>query len=156
MKEVKIAIWGNGKLKDLVRDYLLWCGGIEFEKLSYTVSEALYWIDPKSKIINYNIRPGKIIGEKEYYNLGRGYYYDEYKVSIKDCQNIEDIANTDIINNIVPRFEEGQDVILKRLGIKFKITGIKIKKPGEWGYLLSDCPDDIIWDEESLEPITEE
>ena len=154
MKEVKIAIWGNGKLKDLVRDYLLWCGGIEFEKYSYTISEALYWIDPKSKIINYSIRPSKISGEREYYNLG--YYDDEYKISIKNCQEIENIAETDIINNIVPRFKGGQDVILKRLGIKFKITGVKIKKPGEWGYLLSDCPDDIIWDEESLEPITEE
>ena len=150
MKEVKIAIWGNGKLKDLVRNYLLWCGGIEFERYSYTVSEALYWINPKSKFINYCIRPSKTEG---YYKLG--YYDDEYKISIKNCLEIENIAETDIIN-IVPRFEEGQDVILKRLGIKFKITGIKIKKPGEWGYLLSDCPDDIIWDEESLEPITEE
>lgn len=154
MKEVKIAIWGNSKLKDLVRDYLLWCGGREFEKFSYTISDALYWINPKTKIIDYDIRPSKRrIGEREYYSL-RG-YDDEYKISIKNCLEIENIAETDIIN-IVPRFEEGQDVILKRLGIKFKITGIKIKKPGEWGYLLSDCPDDIIWDEESLEPITEE
>lgn len=154
MKEVKIAVWGNSKLKDLVRDYLLWCGGIEFERFSYTISDALYWIDPKTKVIDYIIRPRKIIGEREYYILG--YYDDEYKILVKDCQEIEDIADTDIINNIVPRFKIGQSVVLKRLGIKFKITGVKIKKPGEWGYLLSDCPDDIIWDEESLEPITEE
>lgn len=149
MKEVKIAIWGNGNLREYVRNYLLYCGGREFETFSYTVSEALYWIDPETKIINYNIRPSKT---EEYYKLG--YFSDEYKISIKDCQDIEDIIET--VFKFSPQFKEGQDVILKRLGIKFKITGIKIKKPGEWGYLLSDCPDDIIWDEESLEPITEE
>ena len=148
-KEVEIAIWGNGNLKEYVRNYLLWCGGREFETFSYTISEALYWIDPKTKIINYNIRPSKTEG---YYNLGY-YSSDEYKISIKDCQNIENIIET---IKFSPQFEVGEDVILKRLGIKFKITGIKIKKPGEWGYLLSDCPVDIIWDEESLEPITEE
>ena len=147
-KEVEIAIWGNGNLKEYVRNYLLWCGGREFETFSYTISEALYWINPKTKIINYNIRPGKTEG---YYKLG--YYSDEYKISIKDCQNIENIIET---IKFSPQFEVGKDVILKRLGIKFKITGIKIKKPGEWRYLLSDCPVDIIWDEESLEPITEE
>ena len=147
MKEVKIAIWGNDNLKEYVRNYLLYCGGREFKTISYTVSDALYWIDPESKNINYNIRPSKTEG---YYKLG----YGEYKISIKDCQNIEDIIETVI--EFSPQFKGGQDVILKRLGIKFKITGIKIKKPGEWGYLLSDCPDDIIWDEESLESITEE
>lgn len=149
MKEVKIAIWGNSGLRKYVRNYLLWCGGKELESLSYSLNNALYWIDPETKIINYNIRPSKTEG---YYILG----HNNYKISVKDCQEIENIAKTDIINNIIPQFKVGQDVVLKRLGIEFKITGIKIKKPGEWGYLLSDCPDDIIWDEESLEPITEE
>ena len=124
-KEVEIAIWGNGNLKEYVRNYLLWCGGREFETFSYTISEALYWIDPKTKIINYNIRPSKTEG---YYNLGY-YSSDEYKISIKDCQNIENIIET---IKFSPQFEVGEDVILKRLGIKFKMTGIKIKKPGEW------------------------
>lgn len=151
MKEVKIAIWGNRELKEYIRNYLLWCGGKEFEELSYSLHDTLYWIDPETNYINYDIKKNKNSSEKYYY-IGR----DNYKISAKDCQEIENIAETDIINNIVPRFKRGQDVILKRLGIKFKITGVKIKKPGEWGYLLSDCPADIIWDEESLEPITEE
>ena len=149
MKEVKIAIWGNSNLKEYVRNYLLWCGGKEFEELSYSLYDTLYWIDPETNYINYDIKKNKNSSEKFYY-IGRG----NYKISIKDCQNIEDIIETVI--EFSPQFKEGQDIILKRLGIKFKITGIKIKKPGEWGYLLSDCPDDIIWDEESLEPITEE
>ena len=83
MKEVKIAIWGNSNLKEYVRNYLLWCGGKEFEELSYSLYDTLYWIDPETNYINYDIKKNKNSSEKFYY-IGR----DNYKISIKDCQNI--------------------------------------------------------------------